>query len=202
MAQRHPSAALREMMGETAAPPKASGLTVGSAIRDRRRRLGLTLQALAKSAGLSAPFLSQLERGLASPSLVSLTGIATALGVDINYFISVPKPRHVVRRGAAPEIIETGIPVEYHRLSGKHEERKMEALLIIVPGNLSAPVAQREGEGFWYVLEGELQVTMGGESFVLGPTDSAHFDQRHPYTIANPGPTPARILWVGTPALF
>lgn len=180
----------------------APSLKVGPAIRDRRRRLGLTLQVLAERAGLSAPFISQVERGQVVPSIVSLMGIAKALGVDINYFISVPKQGQIVRRGASPERVDAGIPVEYHRLSGAHEERKMEALLMVVPPGLGAPTTQREGEGFWYVLEGELEMTIGGERFVLGPGDSAHFDQRHPYTVANPGKTPVRMLWVGTPALF
>jgi transcriptional regulator with XRE-family HTH domain len=201
MPKRAVSQTVKEMTAEMS-NPALSVASVGSAIRDRRRRLGLTLQALAQAAGISAPFLSQLERGLTSPSLVSLMGIAGALGVDINYFISVPKPGRVVRRGAAPEVIETGLPVEYHRLSGKHEERKMEALLMIVPAGLAAPMAQREGEGFWYVLEGGLEVKMGGEIFVLGAGDSAHFDQRHPYSMANTGARPAKVLWVGTPALF
>ena len=177
-------------------------LAIGSAIRDRRLRLGLTLQALADSAELSAPFISQAERGLTTPSIVSLMGIARALGVDINYFISVPEQGQVVRRGAAPEVLHVGTPVEYQRLSGEHEERKMEALLMIIPAGLNAPTTRRDGEGFWYVLNGELEMTIGAESFVLKQGDSAHFDQRHPYTISSVGEQQVRVLWVGSPALF
>ena len=56
------------------------GLRLGSAIRARRRLLGMTLVEVAASAGLSHPFLSQLERGLARPSMRSLTAIAATLG--------------------------------------------------------------------------------------------------------------------------
>jgi transcriptional regulator with XRE-family HTH domain len=56
------------------------GLRLGGAIRARRRRLGMTLVEVAASAGLSHPFLSQLERGLARPSMRSLTAIASAIG--------------------------------------------------------------------------------------------------------------------------
>jgi mannose-6-phosphate isomerase-like protein (cupin superfamily) len=64
------------------------------------------------------------------------------------------------------------------------------------------PTTRRDGEGFWYVLDGEIDMTVGPDHFVLKAGDSAHFDQRHPYRMANRSDQPVRILWVGTPALF
>lgn len=175
---------------------------IGAAVRDRRRRLGLTLQVVADRAGLSAPFISQIERGLASPSITSLIGIAAALGVDIDYFVGVPRPGQIVRRGSAPDLLTLDSPIAYQRLSGSHAERKMEALLMVVPPGASAPPTRREGEGFWYVLDGALQMTVGADSFELSTGDSAHFDQRHPYAMRNSGDGPLRLLWVGSPAIF
>lgn len=114
-------------------PPEPPTPPVGAAVRDRRRRLGLTLQAVAEAAGLSTPFISQVERGLASPSITSLIGIAAALGVDIDYFVGVPRPGQIVRRGTTPDLLQLESPIVYQRLSGSHAERKMEALLMLVP---------------------------------------------------------------------
>lgn len=164
--------------------------------------MGLTLAQLAAQSGLSAPFISQVERGQAAPSIVSLLALAKALGVDMSYFVSVPKPSQIVRRAAKGETIDVGFSARYVRLSGKHEERKLEALLIEVPAGLEAPTVTREGEGFWYVLSGTLSMTVGDERFSLGAGDSAHFDQRHPYSMKNPSDEVLRMLWVGTPALF
>ena len=52
---------------------------LGRQIRQLRQEQGLTLVALAGLTRLSHPFLSQLERGLARPSMGSLERIATAL---------------------------------------------------------------------------------------------------------------------------
>jgi transcriptional regulator with XRE-family HTH domain len=176
---------------------------IGAAIRDRRRRLGLTLQALGEASGLSVPFLSQIERDLAAPSLVSLNAIAAALGVGMNYFLGIPLPSQIVRRGTTPEILSIGTtPVVYARLSGRHEERKLEALHISVPPGQSTPTTRRDGEGFWYLLQGELEMWVGKEHFVLQAGDSAHFDQRHPYKMRNAGIDEVKMLWIGTPALF
>ncbi|MEM7319920.1 MAG: helix-turn-helix domain-containing protein, partial [Pseudomonadota bacterium] len=52
--------------------PRASSekpLDLGQSIRLRRKELGLTMQTVADAAGLSVGFISQVERGLTSPSL-------------------------------------------------------------------------------------------------------------------------------------
>jgi transcriptional regulator with XRE-family HTH domain len=183
-------------------PASAAQLPIASAVRARRLRLGLTLQDLARKSGLSAPFLSQVERGQTTPSITSLIAIAQGLDVDIHYFINPPPSSQVVRRAAQPEVLETGTKVRYVRLTGGHPERQMEALLMSIPAGSVAPAAARQGEGFYYVLAGELKMTLGKETFVLGPGDSAHFDQRHPFQMANKGKRVLRMLWVGTPAIF
>jgi transcriptional regulator with XRE-family HTH domain len=53
---------------------------MGSYVRQLRRARGLTLVQLADLVGLSQPFLSQVERGQARPSMASLSRIARALG--------------------------------------------------------------------------------------------------------------------------
>lgn len=176
-------------------------LHIGAAIRDRRKRLGLTLQAVATRSGLSAPFLSQVERNQAYPSLLSLEAVAHALEVDIGYFTSVPSPRQVVSKANNDARIDIESPVIYERLSGRHAERKMEALRLTIPAGLVAPTTRREGEGFWYILAGRMQVRMGRKTFVLAPGDSAHFDQRHPYDMKALDED-VRMIWVGTPAIF
>ena len=52
---------------------------VGAYIRDQRRKAQLSLRKLAEKAGVSNPYLSQVERGLRQPSAKILKGIAAAL---------------------------------------------------------------------------------------------------------------------------
>ena len=56
---------------------------VGARLRAIRHLRRATLQAVAERANLSESFLSQIERGKASPSVASLTRIAAALGVNV-----------------------------------------------------------------------------------------------------------------------
>jgi transcriptional regulator with XRE-family HTH domain len=55
---------------------------VGRFIREQRSAVGMSLRNLAKAAGVSNPYLSQIERGLRRPSAEILNGIAKALRIS------------------------------------------------------------------------------------------------------------------------
>ncbi len=55
---------------------------VGRFIREQRRSGGLSVRKLASMAGVSNPYLSQIERGLRRPSADILNGIAKALRIS------------------------------------------------------------------------------------------------------------------------
>jgi len=55
---------------------------LGEYIRDQRRTAQISLRQLAKSAGVSNPYLSQIERGLRKPSAEILQQIAKALRIS------------------------------------------------------------------------------------------------------------------------
>jgi transcriptional regulator with XRE-family HTH domain len=68
--------------GGPAGPPRDLGRDVGDFIRDVRRSAGVSLRQLASRAGVSNPYLSQVERGLRKPSAEVLQQIAGALRVS------------------------------------------------------------------------------------------------------------------------
>ncbi|MFG2653105.1 helix-turn-helix domain-containing protein [Streptomyces sp. NPDC048436] len=77
---------------------------VGPGIRRLRRALDLTLADVAERAGVSAPFLSQVENGRSRPSMGSLQRIADALdttAVQLLASADPPRPVDVVRGGSA-----------------------------------------------------------------------------------------------------
>jgi transcriptional regulator with XRE-family HTH domain len=55
---------------------------VGKFIREQRSAVGMSLRKLASTAGVSNPYLSQIERGLRRPSADILNGIAKALRIS------------------------------------------------------------------------------------------------------------------------
>ena len=73
-------------------------MELGHRIRARRQELGLSLRELAGRVGLTASFLSQIDRDLASPSIESLRKISDALEVPIFHFLIEPDGKSPVVR--------------------------------------------------------------------------------------------------------
>ena len=177
--------------------------SIGSLLKARRRSLGFTLQELADRAELSAAFLSQAERGKATPSIVSLINIAKALQTDIHYFITPPAPTSLVRRANDPQYVDIDSPVVYTRLDAEIRNQKMNALIMEIPPGTALPVVHREeGEDFFYVLEGEVEQSIGDKVFTLKKGDSAHHKTQIDHSVINESKKIAKLIWVGTPLLF
>lgn len=163
----------------------------------------LTLQELAERAELSPAFISQAERGKATPSIVSLVNLARALETDIHYFLTPPPAASLVHRGDDPVYLELNSPVTYARIDSDIRNQQMNALLMEIPSGISLPVVHREvGEDFFYVLEGTVDTTIGEKEFTLGPGDSVHINTQLDHSIVNRGETTARLIWVGTPPIL
>ena len=187
-------------------PAKASNpvkRSIGGLLKARRLSLGLTLQELANRAELSAAFLSQAERGKATPSIVSLINIAKALDTDIHYFITPPAATSLVRRADNPQLVDIDSPVIYKRLDAEIRNQQMNALLMEIPPGIALPVVHREkGEDFFYVLEGEVEQSIGDKVFTLKRGDSAHHNTQVDHSVINKSKKVAKLIWVGTPLLF
>ena len=64
-------------------------MILGSKLRAVRRSRGKTMQQIASEAGLSVGFVSQVERGIAVPSIASLRKLAAALEQPVGNFLEV-----------------------------------------------------------------------------------------------------------------
>lgn len=178
---------------------------IGAVARELRKRAGLGLQTLAERAGISVAMLSQIERGLSSPSLRSLRLLSEALEVPISRFFEAPAqkrpPSFVVRTterrrlrlsptGVIKDLISPDSPswIEMYELS-------------LLPGGSSGNDFHRhDGEKAGYVLEGQLQLMLGQETFVLNPGDAFRFPSIVPHMFRNPAEEPARIIWINASA--
>ncbi len=177
---------------------------IGRKIRALRHRLKLTLEDTATAAGISKPFLSQVERGQAAPSITSLVGIARALGVTVQYFVDTPTEAGSVCRGSELKYFGFADSTNlYGRLTNLSDSRKLEAILVRLPaGQRSSEVTTHAGEEFLYVMSGEIALTLEGTTFVLQAGDTAHYESTVPHAWANTAVEETVLVWVGTPRLF
>ena len=181
-----------------------AALVLGSKIRALRKRLQRTLDETATAAGISKPFLSQVERGLATPSITSLAGIARALGVTVQYFVDTPTEAKSVRRVDELQFFSFADSANlFARLTNVSGDRQLDAILVRLPaGQPPSEVTTHAGEEFLYVLRGEISLSLEGSTFVLHTGDSAHYESTVPHGWANTAGDETVLVWVGTPKLF
>lgn len=178
-------------------------LAVGGLIREQRKRLNMTLTALGERAGVTAGYLSQVERLQSVPSLATLGKIAKALDVRIEHFIAVPTADNAVtRRENRPRFTIGETSITYEKLGFEHPANQLSSLILNVPPGFHSETVSHDGEEILYVLEGKLEQKIGDEQFVLHQGDSLHFRSGIPHSWANPFEEPARLVWTGTMTLF
>jgi transcriptional regulator with XRE-family HTH domain len=173
---------------------------LGKRLRALRNEWGLTLVQLGQKVGLSASYLSQIERGVAMPSLSRLTTIASALDVEMGYFFEddVPSPC-VVRLNQGKRLDDTtDIIVEL--LSADPSGKEIQPYRAIYqPGASKDRPPTYPGEEFGFVLKGQLTVTVGTETFVLEAGDSIHYQTLQPRSWRNDGDEECIAIWAVSP---
>lgn len=184
---------------------KFEKINLGPAIRERRKLEGYTLAELSAKTSLSVAFLSQVERGKATPSLMSLFQISEVLGIDMNKIIKTSAEHKIYRTAAKPEILPIKSEIIYERLSNQFSDQKLDAVIMEFPSGYESTAQRGEGrvgEGFLYILEGQVEISYLGETFTLAPGDSMHYDLVRTLNLSNLGSKNARILWVGSVVLL
>lgn len=182
------------------ARPKAKNdLNLGVLIRKRRKQLALTLQALCDDAGLSVGYLSQVERGQATPSLGTLAQISQALDVGLEYFIATHKPADSLSRAQMrPQFSLNDSSMLYESLGAEFPGAELSCYLLHVPPGYASETVSHEGEEIIYLLDGEIVQTLGGQDFILQKGDSLHYSGSTPHAWSNQTDDTVRILWTGT----
>lgn len=181
-------------------------MSLGADLRALRRSRGLTLSELAQRIGRSVGHLSQIERGVSQPSITDLRKLAVLYDLPISFFFA---------NDAAPAD-ERGIVVRKsaRRRIGTREDGLIEELLspdlggsfeivrsVFAAGaSLDAPVV-RETEEAGFVVEGALDLEIGGRWFALSAGDSFRFAGQ-PHRWRNSNNEDAVVIWVISPPIY
>jgi transcriptional regulator with XRE-family HTH domain len=179
-------------------------MELGDRVRERRQQLGFSLRDLAERTELTASFLSQVERGVTSPSIESLRRIANALDVPVfHFFLEPDKESPVVRSNQRIRLTWPGSQIVFQLLTPKLN-RKMEAFLTEREPGDQTPIARlgEQTEEFIYVLQGQVEIQLSETVYVLGPGDTIYFDGGMLQRIEPRGDQTARYLSVLTPPVF
>ena len=103
-------------------------VTFGQRVKDARKRLGMSQQQFAEKAGISVPYLSEIENGKKKASIIALYSICTGTGVSPNEIITGPeieKPLSEILIGKSPELSPEEVDRLYKYFKSLHEIRNI-----------------------------------------------------------------------------
>ena len=178
-------------------------ITVGPRIKALREAEGLSLRDLATRTGVSAPMLSQVERGETSPTLATAGRIASGLELSLSQLLRLDegpsvsvvrrqdaKPRSA-RRGHTAEVLTPAVPGQRAELS-RHTLQPGAATGSPADPPLHEPGAREIA----HVEHGTVALCIDGARHELHAGDTVTFDADLPHHFENPGPGPATFLAV------
>jgi transcriptional regulator with XRE-family HTH domain len=184
-------------------------LWLGRQMRQIRKARQLSLQNVAEKAGLSVGLVSQIERGLTSPSIRSLRVLSQALNVPVSWFFQNaesdsgdgrgilvrPENRRFLNlrhKGIVKEILSPGLT----------ENIEMMIVHVDPGGSSGEDYYSHQGEECGLVLAGQLELWVEETRLQLAEGDSFTFESHRPHRFSNPGQTPSKVLWVVTPPIY
>jgi transcriptional regulator with XRE-family HTH domain len=193
------------MAASTAKPaaPKASvNGQLGERVRGLREAMGLSLRDLAHRSEVSAPMLSQVERGTTSPTLAVAEKVASGLELTLSQLLRLDEGGHVVvtrradrrgRRRGGHGVEELTPP-----LPGQRADVSMHTLKpgAATGGPDDPPLHEPGSRETAVVLSGEVTLVVDGERHELGEGDSVTFDADLGHHFENPGRREAEFLAV------
>ena len=189
--------ALAEPDGEIAATP-----AVGARVRALREGIGLSLRDLADRSGVSAPMLSQVERGETSPTLAIAARIASGLDLSLSQLLRLDEGGNVavVRRGQGRKRRRGGHRVEELTppLPGQRADVSRHRLdpSTTTGGAGDPPLHEPGSRETAVILEGRVVLVIDGERHELRAGDSVTFDADLVHHFENDADEPAELLAV------
>jgi transcriptional regulator with XRE-family HTH domain len=176
---------------------------IGQILRLFREKINKKQGEVAAMAGISTSMLSQIERGMVSPSIDTLFAVCAALELDIaDLFrrISPEAPLRIHRHGKRLFTAARGVRFEQLAQSADASHPAEMLLLEIAPGKQAGVSGNgHEGVEMGYVLEGNATLVVNGTELKLSAGDSVSYNSYLPHKLVNSGETVFRAVWNALP---
>jgi len=179
---------------------------IGAGLRRIRRQRKLSLEDVSGRTGLSIGFLSQVERGLSSPTLRVLTSLGDALGVALaDLFVSVEQnPDNaaavVVRQSRRSELQLWRSGIRKQLLTPLQDGTQLNLYLVeMEPGASTGDEPySHTGEEAGLVIQGAMELVVDAQSWTLQEGDSFRFPSSSLHRFSNRHHDVTKVVWVNS----
>lgn len=175
-----------------------SSADVATAIKTLRGKSRLTQAELAEQAGVSASFISQLERAHTDVTISTLNRICAALDTTIGQLLSAPTKAtsRILRKDNYKRLDYNG--VDKFVLTREEMHDVDVCLLSFPPGSSTGlrGVRHPNRTELWICKSEYLGIELGSELHILRESDTLDFPSHRQNIVYNPGPTPSEAILI------
>ncbi len=178
---------------------------MGKRIKRKRENLGYSMKDLSEKIGVTSSLISQIEKGKAFPSIVTLKKIAEVLQTTVGELIGENENqiKHPVMRFADRRFAKNNNKgTRSYLLSYHFPSKEIEPYLIAFEKNSDSRgimTSNYPGQEFCFVLKGEFEVTIEENKYILSKGDGFYFNSNRSHLFKNISGKEAELLWVITP---
>jgi transcriptional regulator with XRE-family HTH domain len=180
-------------------------IDVGAHLKTVRQMYGLSQRELAKRAGVTNGLISLIEQNRVSPSVSSLKKVLDGIPMALAEFFTMDagaKPQVFFPReeladigSGSVELRLVGVRLANRSMSILHERYAPNA-------DTGEEMLAHAGEEGGVVVRGQMELTVGGESRILGPGDAYYFKSTLPHRFRNVGREECEIVSASSPPTF
>lgn len=173
---------------------------IGERLQGLRDALDISAQEMADTCGISLEKYERVEKGEVDITISNLMKIAKKYGVSPDALMFAEEPRmhtySVVRKGKGLSVERTKA-YKYQSLASGFLGRKAEVFIVTVEPKPNAHTIYKNthaGQEFNLILEGAMELFLGGKTIVLEEGDSIYFDSSLPHGMRAIGDKPVKML--------
>ncbi len=180
-------------------------LDVGTHLKAVRQMYGLSQRELAKRAGVTNGLISLIEQNRVSPSVSSLKKVLDGIPMALADFFTLDlggQPQVFFPR---EELSDIGTGSVELRLVGSRTPARSMAILherYAANADTGEEMLTHPGEEGGVIVKGKIELTVGGESRILGPGDAYYFKSSIPHRFRNVGRDECEMVSASSPPTF
>lgn len=178
---------------------------LGARLKAVRETRGLSQRELAKRAGVTNSTISLIEQNRVSPSVGSLRKVLEGLPMSLADFFTLEHDKTKQNFFPKEELVDMGSgAISYLLVAAHYPGRKLAVMHeVYPPGSDTGPESiTHRGEEGGVVVRGRVEISIAGETRVLGPGEGYYFATGLPHRFRNAGEETCEIVSAHTPPTF
>ena len=179
---------------------------VGERIRQLRHQSGLSQRELARRSGVTNGMISLIEQNKTSPSVALLKKVLSGFPMSLaEFFSGVEEAASTPVFFAAQQlkVMDNGA-IRFRQLGDQFKGRAVQIMNETYPpgADTGETMLSHESEEGGFVIRGQIEITVGHQSAILGTGDGYYFDSRLPHRFRNIGDDTCELVSACSPPSF